>query len=34
MKPDPPVNLFSYRPRRNNATWINKSKAIYIVFFW
>ena len=20
MKPDPPVNLFSYRPRRNNAT--------------
>ncbi len=20
MKPDPPVNLFKYRPRRNNAT--------------
>jgi len=20
MKPDPPVNLFTYRPRRNNAT--------------
>ena len=20
MKPDPPTNLFSYRPRRNNAT--------------
>ena len=20
MKPDPPVNLFAYRPRRNNAT--------------
>jgi 5-methylcytosine-specific restriction endonuclease McrA len=20
MKPDPPVNLFSYRPRRNNAS--------------
>ena len=20
MKPDPPQNLFTYRPRRNNAT--------------
>ena len=33
MEPEPSKNLFAYKPRRNNASWINISRQ-YILLFW